>query len=130
MAGDEFTLYLCDYTKKNLEEKFLGKLRYNSINKFSFQNNRFVGNKDKYEMEERMSDGNNLYNIFSIENITKIRNNLLDNPVSPSEKEAYEDTKDIINWIDLVLNKYSNSFFYSENLEEGSMHLLLITDVD
>jgi hypothetical protein len=82
-------------------------------------------------MEERISDGNNNYNVFNLETINKIKNILLlYKPVSPSEKEAYEDTKEIIEWIDFILNKYSNSFFYSEHLEEGSIHLLLITDVD
>jgi len=128
MAGVEYTLYLCDYTKKKLEISYLGKLRYNSINKFSFQNYRFNGSNYKYEIEERMSDGD-LYNVFNLETIEEIRNLLLDKPLSESEKEAYEDTKEIMDWIDFFLTKY-NTYFYSEHLEEGSLHLLLYTDVD
>jgi hypothetical protein len=132
MAGDDFTLYLCDYTKKILEEKYLGKLRYKSLNKFSFQKYKYYGSNYKYEIEERMSEGDENYNVFSLKNINEISNNLLEmgTPVSECEKEAYEDTKDIINWIEFIIKKYSNTYFYSEHLEENSIHLLLYTNID
>jgi hypothetical protein len=129
MAGDEFTLYFCDNTKKRLEEKYLGKLRYNSLNKFSFQRFKYKGSNSFYEIEERMSDGQIIYNVFTLETINDVRSLLLDNPLSEGEKEAYEDINDIIYWIDLIMKKYNN-FFYSEQLEEGSIHLLLSIDVD
>ena len=129
MAGDEFTLYFCDNTKKRLEEKYLGKLRYNSLNKFSFKKFKYKGSNYFYEIEERMSDGKIFYNVFTLETINDMGNILLDNPLSEGEKEAYEDTKDIIDWINFTMKKYSN-YFYSEQLEEGSIHLLLSIDVD
>jgi hypothetical protein len=57
MAGDEYSLYLCDHTKNILEERYLGKLRY-YMNKFSLKKYQFNGgNNTIYEIEERMSDG-------------------------------------------------------------------------
>ena len=129
MAGDEFTLYFCDNTKKRLEEKYLGKLRYSSLNKFAFQKFKYKGSNSFYEIEERMSDGQIFYNVFTLDTINEVRSLLLDNPLSQGEKEAFEDTKDIRDWINLTIKKYSN-YFYSEQLEEGSIHLLLCTDVD
>jgi hypothetical protein len=130
MAGDEYTLYLCDNNKEKLEEKYLGKLRYKSINKFSFQKYKYYGSNEKYEIEERKSDGDYCYNVFTLETIQEIKKIVLNHPISDSEREAYEDIKDIIDWIDFVLKKYEKTYTYSEYLCKDSIHLLLCTDID
>ena len=86
MAGDEFYIYLCDHTKKILEERYLGKLRYH-ISKFSLQYYQYEGNNSFYEIEERMSDGQSRYSIWTKEITDKIRKSLLDEPLSNDEKE-------------------------------------------
>lgn len=130
MAGDTYTLYLCDDTKKILEDKYLGKLRYNSVNKFSLQNYRCKGHGGIYEIEERRSDGEELYCIFTNEIIDTIRSILLDTPLSDGEKEAHEDTTDALNWMDVMLKKYNDIYFFSSTLEPGSIHFVFFTDVD
>jgi hypothetical protein len=130
MAGDTYYLYLCDDKKKILEDNYLGKLRYNSLNKFSLANYRFKGHCGIYEIEERKSDGEDIYCIFTNEIIDTIRNTLLDTPLSEGEKEAHEDTTDALEWIDNMLKKYKETYFFSSNLEPGSIHVVFYTDVD
>ena len=129
MAGDEFYIYLCDHTKKIVEERYLGKLRYH-ISKFSLQYYQYEGNNSFYEIEERMSDGQSRYSIWTKEIIDKIRKSLLDEPLSNDEKEAYEDTEDTVNWINNMLKKYIEQYFYSSDLIPGSIHIVFYTDVD
>jgi len=130
MAGDEYYLYLCNDKKKILEEKYLGKLRYYP-NKFSLIHFKFKGHNGFYEIEERMSDGNEIYTILKSEDITQIQNVLLDTPLSEGEKEAYEDTEDAVIWINNSSKKYTdNSLIYSSNLEPDSFHFIFYTDVD
>jgi len=129
MAGDEYYIFLCDHKKKNIEEKYLGKLRYYNT-KFSLKNYQYEGNNNFYEIEERMSDGESRYSVWTLYIIEKIRKSLLDEPLSAAEKEAYEDLKDTIDWIDNMLKKYSEQYFYSSDLVPGSIHILFYTDID
>jgi hypothetical protein len=129
MAGDEYSIYLCDHMKKILEERYLGKLRYYK-NKFSLKNYQYTGNNTIYEIEERMSDGKNTYCVLTQDTISEIRNSLLEEPLSEGEKMAYEDTKEAIEWIDDVLCKYSETYVLSSILDSGSMHFVFYTNRD
>jgi hypothetical protein len=77
-----------------------------------------------------MSDGESRYSVWTLYIIEKIRKSLLDEPLSAAEKEAYEDLKDTIDWIDNMLKKYSEQYFYSSDLVPGSIHILFYTDID
>lgn len=119
MAGDVSYLQVCDENKNILKQIYVGKLRYNNI--FSLGNWKYMGSSKLYEFEKRKSDGRTSYNVWSDEIIDEIKyviNNY--NPITKLEQEAYDDSKNVIEWIDEIKIKY----------KEQNIHFVFITDVD
>ena len=129
MAGDEYYLLLNDNNKNTLEQIYLGKLRYNS-NQFSLRKYRYLDDLGYYTMEERLSDGRDSYSILSMKEIYQIQNSLLEEPITEEEKEAYDDSKTAMKWIDSVLKEFGEKYNFSTDLEPNTMHLVFFVDSD
>lgn len=119
MAGDVSYLHVRDENKNILQQIYVGKLRYS--NKFSLGNWKYRGSSKLYDFEKRMSDGRTSYIVWSDETIDEIKNVINnDNPITKLEQEAYNDSKNVIEWIDEIKIKY----------KEQNIHFVFITDVD
>lgn len=118
-----------DNHKNTLAELYLGKLRYYS-NQFSLQKYRFLDDLGYYRIEGRLSDGRNVYSILSANEIYQIQNSLLVEPITEEEKEAYDDTKTAIEWINSNLKEFGEKYNFSTNLNPNTMHLVFFVKCD
>ncbi len=121
MAGDVSYLRVCNEGKQVLDEKYIGKLRYQNM--FSMENYKYCGfrNEDMYALEARMSDGRTSYCIWDEKTIGEIRTILSNcSPVARLEEEAYDDSRYALDWIDEMLIKY----------QEQLIHFVFVTDHD
>lgn len=129
MAGDEYYILLNDNNKNTLAQLYLGKLRYYS-NQFSLQKYRFLDDLGYYTMEQRLSDGRESYSILSMKEIYQIQNSLLAEPITEEEKEAYEDTKTAMEWIDNIFKEFGEKYNFSTDLNPNTMHLVFFVNCD
>lgn len=129
MAGDEYYFLLNDNNKNTLAQLYLGKLRYYA-NQFSLQKYRFLDDLGYYTIDERLGDGRDRYSILSMKDIYQIQNSLSKEPITEEEKEAYDDTKIAIEWIDSVLKEFGEKYTFSTDLNPNTMHLVFFVEYD
>jgi hypothetical protein len=118
MAGDTSYLTVNDSFKNILDEKYIGKMRYNNL--FSL-NNFTQGNSDMYKLEYRLKDGQTSYCIVDnqmIESIELVLNT--NSPITELEQEAFNDTNKVLQWINHQKDVFKNQ----------DIHFVLQTNYD
>ena len=131
MAGDVHYIYIMDNkkddNKKIIKEMYLGKMRYwnseFSLSQYKYHDDssNFLKNvKGKYNLLERLANGSETYSVLNLNTINKIRSILNNKPITKQEEEAYQDTKDFIDFVDENLdmiksNDYDVVFFTSHD---------------
>lgn len=104
MAGDITYLSANDSSKNVLAEKYIGKMRYNNL--FALENFK-RGDNRLYELEYRLSDGKQSYDIIDNDIIEEIEKILQENsPITSLEQLAYNETESALEWIDKQNDKY------------------------
>ena len=120
MAGDKSTLYINDENKKELDSFYVGEMRYYQ-NMFSLKKYKYANRQPSlYSMEERLSDGRTSYSVWDDTIFDEIKQSLQTTPVTDQERRAYEDAKDLMEWVEEVKQEYSNE----------SIHFVFVTDHD
>ena len=120
MAGD--VSYLNIMNNNNLiKQLYIGKMRYwisqFSLEKYKYHDDSQNKNIGKYEHLRRKANGRATYSVLNFTTINEIRDILNDVPINNEEKNAYEDMKNFIDFInenlDLIINNNYDIVFYT-----------------
>jgi hypothetical protein len=131
MAGDVHYIYIMDNVnekddnEKIIKELYLGKMRYwnseFSLSDYKYHDDtRIAFGEGKYYRLKRLDNGRSEYGVLNLNTIDKIRDMLKGEPITEEEEEAYDDTRNFINFVDENLemikeNNYDVVFYTSKD---------------
>ncbi len=105
-------LEIRDGSKNIIDYYFVGIINY-KFNIFSLEHFIYTNiNNDLYKEDIKIYDNKNSFAIWNNNIIDKIKSMLENIPQTDIEKEAYEHTKKVIEWIEFKNNKYINCNYH------------------
>ncbi len=105
-------LEIRDMSKNLIDYYYVGIINY-KFNNFSLQHFVYTTCKnDLYKEDIKIYDNNSAYSIWNEYTINQIKKTLENTPITDMEKEAYEHTQKVIDWINSKNNIYINKNYH------------------